>query len=271
MNLTIFPACLHLWLVEQNEYQFMRNPEDPEYITLSAVQKRGWNNRLIDSLLGEPDQIKKNPRSRSFGRKPSSSNFPPMRLYLKQRVIDGEKTKEFADHYAKHQKRSAVASKVSGTKKAAMIDWANSIQIPVSIMPWDTLLREAYRSYNEHNEGKDDYDRTRSVDAATQQSDQAFLERIVVNYLRHQPLQTEILGLSQKFVDVFGEADRIAQRTSRIYQNLRQFRFSFFDRQRLEILAIQLQQIESVKDYGRTFRTHVEALEQLERRSALFV
>jgi hypothetical protein len=54
----------------------------------------------------------------------------------------------------------------------------------------------------------------------------------------------------QKFIDAFDEADRIAQRARRIHQKLRQSRFSFFDEQSSEILAIKLQQIESVKLRG---------------------
>ena len=75
--------------------------------TLPELKKRGWSDRLIRELLGEPDEIK---RSLHFWK------APPMQLYVCDRVIAAESDLAFVAYQESRAKRSA-ASKATAERK----------------------------------------------------------------------------------------------------------------------------------------------------------
>jgi hypothetical protein len=56
---------------------------NPELMNVTEVRSRGWSRHLIDTLLGEPDEVRRNPRSGSRN----------ILLYAKQRVEEAERLK----------------------------------------------------------------------------------------------------------------------------------------------------------------------------------
>src|SRR3954447_375258 len=75
--------------------------------TVPELRKRGWTDRLIRKLLGEPDEIK---RSLHFWK------APPTQLYACDRVIAAESDPAFVAYQASRAKRSA-ASKATAERK----------------------------------------------------------------------------------------------------------------------------------------------------------
>jgi len=64
--------------------------------------------------------------------------------------LAAEKGEEFCRHQTGHEKRAAGAAKAAATKQKNMIDWANSLEITVPVLPWNQLVRATCASYNNH-------------------------------------------------------------------------------------------------------------------------
>lgn len=120
---------------------------------------------MITSLLGEPDALKKNPHY---------AKAAPMRCYAEVRVVAVELSPEFEESKAKASVRSNGAKKAAETKRDALLRQVKEMRVSVKSMPAKQVRDLAIRSYNDWN--ADDV----SPDAAS-----AFLERISVNYIRH--------------------------------------------------------------------------------------
>ena len=73
----------------------------------SELKERGWTEKLIRTVLGEPDERRKNPDHRSA---------VPMRLYFMGRVLDAEQQPSVR---ARLQRIAELRSKRSATAKAA--------------------------------------------------------------------------------------------------------------------------------------------------------
>lgn len=143
-----------------------------EYVTTSELKQRGWTPRLIGIFAGEPDKFEKNIVYRSG---------PKMKLYLLKRIRKIERTKKFkeAKEKAKRQKESAIKS--AETKRQRTLDYVNSVHIKVPTIDKESLIELACASYNEWHDRFSDLFVKASPD-----SDEKFISRICVNYLRHQ-------------------------------------------------------------------------------------
>lgn len=143
-----------------------------DMVTSTGLADRGWSRELIDQFLPEPDMVKRNPVFRSAA---------PMRLYALKRVKRIERTKAFIAANEKMRARR-LAAVVSASKRAAQLaELVANIAIPVAEgMSRSTLVKRACTSYNDHK-----FDRYEDYAPATPNSDTAFLDRICVNYLRH--------------------------------------------------------------------------------------
>lgn len=132
--------------------------------------ERGWTPIIATRLLGEPDAIGPNPHYR---------NAAPMRLYALSRVEAAEASSAFAAARAGSAARSAGARKAAPVKREALLREVSAMQVTVKLMPADRVQRLAIADYNStaFERGKDPV----SADAP-----RSFLERITVNYIRHQ-------------------------------------------------------------------------------------
>jgi hypothetical protein len=142
-----------------------------------ALRARGWTDGMVKRLMPTPDGFHPNRRY------PSRA---PMRLWATERVEAIEKTEEFVAEQERAKVRSASSAKAIKTKRERMRqDIAQSL-ITVARLEADEVRRRAINHYNvrqiDRGIKRGDWDWRE----ATEESDPAFLERITVNYIRHQ-------------------------------------------------------------------------------------
>lgn len=140
------------------------------FLCNADLTKRGWTNGLIATFLPVPDQTKTNPHYK---------NAAPMKLYLKERVEEIEASESFKEAQNKTGKRVRAASKAVNTKKEKTLQLAKGFNTDVAAFSKEELIGLACQHYNHRSlERKKDW-------YATPHSDEVFLNRICVNYLRH--------------------------------------------------------------------------------------
>jgi len=142
-----------------------------EYLSLSAVKARGWTDKLIKDFLGEPDKTAVNSHNRSG---------PPVKLYLISRVEESEASGEWIASHSKLARRRQGAQKAVDTKRTALMEAANRLQMRVPSLGPDKLIKRAVNAYNDRQDYRGGF-RYASV-----QCDPEFLNRITVNFLRHE-------------------------------------------------------------------------------------
>lgn len=146
----------------------------------SILSRNGWSKKVLDSLLGEPDLRKK-----VFGRTNLSA------LYLERRVLEAEQSESFASMQASLEKRKIAAAKATATKTESLLAQIADMQVSVKILQRRNLVTQAITSYNGRQSDMGSY--------AQKKSDAAFLDRICVDYIRH-----ELTGYDHALQDVAG-------------------------------------------------------------------
>jgi hypothetical protein len=154
------------------------------HLSMAGLKARGWTDALIRTFLGESDETADNPYFRSAA---------PMRLYRLARVEACEQTPAWIAAHEKTRQRQVRAHAVAQRKRDATFAAVEALTIHVQQMDHEALIHAACQHYNWHQEdvedgwaarGRDD-DRL-YVKRASPDDTPAFLERITVNYLRHQ-------------------------------------------------------------------------------------
>ena len=211
----------------------MKKKDKPEMISASGLKgKRDWTDGLIEQFLPEPDETARNPHFRSAA---------PMRLYLLERVLEIEESEQWLVAFAVAQSRRASAKKGTETKLRALMEHLETIQFEVPIYPWEELVIKACQHYNERKitRGIERVERADMADwrLASPDSEEGFLHRIAVNYLRHMATSydrklREVFGrvgvgqayreISRKAYDAIGEAYPFLK-----YECIRQFTAKF--------------------------------------------
>lgn len=147
----------------------------PKYLSITALRKRGWNDELINQLLGPPDKTATNPNYRSG---------PLMKLYEEVRVLGAEESQQFQEKQRKFRERSIAAKSAAQTRKNTTLTLAKTIKVELPQINLDTLKEEAIKNYNDIHCEKEGKHITEFQLAPWEQEDQ-FRDRICVNYLRH--------------------------------------------------------------------------------------
>lgn len=99
--------------------------------------------------------------------------------------------------------RRRVVTVVSEAKSTAL-EYVNRLEINVPTMSYEVLIQKACNHYNDWEERSiKKYRYINDNFPATPDSDLAFLERITVNYLRHQ-----LTSYEKNLSDTFGEKGR---------------------------------------------------------------
>jgi hypothetical protein len=154
-------------------------------LTKTDLRARGWTASLIDTFLPAPDLEKRNPRYASAA---------PMKLYFLWRIENMERTAQWQERRAVAKKRSESSSRAAAKKAARLLRSLQNMTIVVPILPMNQLVQSACRHYNDMA-----IDREKPF-RATPTSEKAFLDRICVNYLRH-----ELTDYEEHLEDVFGK------------------------------------------------------------------
>lgn len=156
-----------------------RKSAKDEHISAAGLTLgRGWTKTAIEKFLDPPDKTSPNPHYRSGA---------PMKLYLLTRVKRKEKIKAYLawlqDSAARRVRAQATADKRRAATIAAVQAWQPKLGETMS-MPDVTAAAIAH--YNERQLDRS-FDRGRDPgEPARLTSDRAFLQRIAVNYLRHE-------------------------------------------------------------------------------------
>ena len=150
----------------------------------TALKRRGWNDELIEQFLGPTDKTPVNMKYRSG---------PRLQLYKAKRVHSVESQQEFIEIQQKRLKRRQAAQKAVATKREQMRRALDAIEYKVPEMKWDILTHRAIDHYNVLHSAS-------AKPAAGIKSNERFLDRIRVNYLRHELTEYEnhFLGVAGK-------------------------------------------------------------------------
>lgn len=146
-----------------------------QFITKTdLISVRKWTNRLIKKYMPVPDEIRNNPH---YGR------ASEMKLYKISRVESIEKNEHFLIDFQKTILRRKSSAKMVETKKDNLLIQISEFPISVEIIPRYELVPLVIDDYNNRNYYKD-YLTLRDLDQST-------LERLTVNYIRHQLTEYE--------------------------------------------------------------------------------
>lgn len=142
----------------------------PEFMTKSRLKsERGWSDRAMEVLLGPCDVESPNPH---YG------CAAPMKLYRIARILKAERTLKFARFRDAKERRSKAAQEAAERKTEKLLDEIGSLEIEVPRI--DNYKQLACEHYNNlwASRGRDKY--------ATVNDNKEFLDRISVNFLRHE-------------------------------------------------------------------------------------
>ena len=131
------------------------------------IKTRNWTESLIKKHLGEPDLLKTNPHYKSGSQ---------MKLFLIERVLKVENSKEFQDDFEKSKRRRAGAIKMVKTKTDNLIDNINNLEVVVEKIDFNKLLKATINQYNSRNIFS--WINEKTLDNKTK-------NRLIVNYIRH--------------------------------------------------------------------------------------
>ena len=146
-----------------------------QFITKTdLISIRKWTDRLIKKYMPVPDEIRNNPH---YGR------ASKMKLYKISRVESIEKNEYFLIDFQKTILRRKSSAKMVETKKDNLLIQISEFPISVEIIPRNELVPLVIDDYNNRNYYKD-YLTLRDLDQST-------LERLTVNYIRHQLTEYE--------------------------------------------------------------------------------
>ena len=141
-----------------------------QFITKTdLISIRKWTERLIKKYMPVPDEIRNNPH---YGR------ASEMKLYKISRVESIEKNEHFLIDFQKTILRRKSSAKMVETKKDNLLIEISELPISVEFIPRNELVPLVIDDYNDRNYYKD-YLTLRDLDQST-------LERLTVNYIRHQ-------------------------------------------------------------------------------------
>jgi hypothetical protein len=143
-----------------------------EMILKGGLKARGWTEKLIRQFYPSPDREVRNPRRTST----------TIKYYALDRVTEIEASEEFQAARAVAKQRSERAKATAETRRKETIRWAEDLPPPsLPAYDRDTLISLACQHYNQlwMFRGRDD------KWASASASDE-FLDRISVNYLRHE-------------------------------------------------------------------------------------
>lgn len=145
-----------------------------ELITKSTLKKgHGWTDALIRKFLPTPDETRPNPHY---------SSASEMQLFEVHRIRQIERTEEFRREMEKVEKRRAVAKRVTEERHAATL--AKVAALPPPELPSrspEELRNLAIHHYNDLCAAREHHEKFASTSDSAE-----FLERITVNFVRHE-------------------------------------------------------------------------------------
>ncbi|NKX55041.1 hypothetical protein [Arthrobacter mobilis] len=150
---------------------------------------RGWTDTQIGKFLPEPDKLARNPRSRKAA---------PMKLYALERVLQVEATGEFQQARQASRNRQLAARERALARKKEAVAVAEALPLRINPEPWPVVQQKAIEHFNRRLR--------RGQSPASLNTVKHRLDRLTVNYLRHQQTSYETELKAFKGVVGVGEA-----------------------------------------------------------------
>ena len=166
-----------------------------DYFKKTQLKDRGWTESLIKCLLGEPDKILKN---RTYG------GSAMLKYYQKERVLTAEQTQTYKDYQIRtcsmRKKISETQLRAHEERRKKLFNFIDQLDISIPVMEWDILVEQACDHYNDYWSNKAHFCFEKHADC---DSDPAFIQRIVMNMIRHQnehyePIIEQMFGMTGK-------------------------------------------------------------------------
>jgi hypothetical protein len=169
---------------------------------------RGWTDTQIKTFLPEPDKLARNPFSRKAA---------PMKLYAPERVLEIEASPEYRKAREASRTRQLAARERALAKKKEAVAVAEALPLRINPEPWPAVQQKAIEHFNRRLK--------RGQSPAGPRTVQHRLDRLTVNYLRHQQTSYETELKAFKGVVGVGEAylvvrNRILDLIAATYPNL---------------------------------------------------
>ena len=136
-------------------------------VKAEIIKTRNWTESLIKKHLGEADMLKTNPNYKGGAQ---------MKLFLLERVLQVEKSKEFQVDFEKSKRRRIASLNVIKTKTDNLIHNINNLEIVVEKIGFNILLKATIDHYNSRNIFS--FINEKTLDTKTK-------NRLMVNYIRH--------------------------------------------------------------------------------------
>lgn len=130
-------------------------------ITKTELKKRGWTDTIIEKTNLKPEFI-----------------TPKTIYYSLSNVKRIERTKRFQLLYQESQRRKMTAKKAVETKTQKLLNYVDNVEIKIKYMDDRYITKNAIDAYNYWNRHSDK--------KASLYSDEFFLKRIKMNYVRHE-------------------------------------------------------------------------------------
>jgi hypothetical protein len=143
------------------------------YLNKKQLTERGWSPTLIKKFLGEPDDVQ------------PLGKYAEEHRYFLPRIENVENLEDFKTAQEKYLARRSSGKQSARTQTQKRIESARTMIIRVRRLPEDEVLEAAIDHYNFNRRGRR-WDDDGWTSPATRDSDQSFLVRITVNYIRHQ-------------------------------------------------------------------------------------
>lgn len=150
-------------------HKYNREDKVSLFYSTKELFLRNWTRSIINKLI-EPEYTEE---YKQYGKRCIA------KYYLKTKIEEIESTKEFKTLLKKAAKRSSTQKKSVSKKKRELLRYIKTIKIEILKLSKEDLLFSAIQSYNDYNSQKFTFV------PATENSDIEFLNRIQVNYLRH--------------------------------------------------------------------------------------
>lgn len=157
------------------------------YLNKKQLIERGWSLKLVGEFLGEPDDVK------PLGR------YCEEHRYWLPRIERVEQTGEFKAAQEKYLKRRDAGKQSAKAQAAQRIELAKTIIIRVKRLPETEVLEDAIEHFNCRQRRRDwNDDNYYEFTPADKDSGSRFLERITVNYIRHNLTSYDSKLLAQR-------------------------------------------------------------------------
>lgn len=155
--------------------------QESKWISLAGLKQRGWTAGCVDLFLGPPKHFATNPYYKSAA---------PMKLYCRSEALDVEGSSSFAKWQKKNanrrEKLKSSSLKNAEKRRKQLFKYIEQLEISVPEYSQPQLLEAAIDAYNElwFSRNSDKF--------ASVTSPKSFLQRITVNFLRHECEQYEL-------------------------------------------------------------------------------